>query len=353
MRYYDKLCQIKKINDAMLDKESRTLFEARIEYMITRNADEFYKIIDTLNKDWYCQELNKILGAISLDEIIVFGCGHDGKRTRRVLERCGYRPCYFCDSDNGKVGECIEGLKVISVEELIKEHINCLVILGSQQYAKEMYYILLSNKFPKERILNPKHKIIVAQWGKQYFDVFPAKENEVFVDGGGYNGDTIFDFLVWTKGRYSKIHVFEPIGKMCKLISERIAEEGIDGVAVHKNALWNKREKLYFIEGDAGSYQDARGKLNVEGISIDEVIKEDVVSYIKMDVEGCELRALKGASNTIKRNRPRLAICIYHKPEDIIDIPTFILDLVPEYKFYIRHYCSNNCTVCRSEEIKE
>lgn len=57
-----------------------------------------------------------------------------------------------------------------------------------------------------------------------------------------------------------------------------------------------------------------------------------------MDIEGAELEALKGAAETIKKNRPRLAICLYHKDEDIVDIPQYVKELVPEYKLYIRHY---------------
>ena len=61
-----------------------------------------------------------------------------------------------------------------------------------------------------------------------------------------------------------------------------------------------------------------------------------------MDVEGAELKSLMGARETIIKNRPRLAICVYHKPEDLYEIPGYILSLVPEYKFLLRHYSSSN-----------
>lgn len=57
-----------------------------------------------------------------------------------------------------------------------------------------------------------------------------------------------------------------------------------------------------------------------------------------MDIEGAEINALKGAEKTIKGYKPKLAICVYHKKEDIWEIPKLILSYVPEYKLYLRHY---------------
>lgn len=75
----------------------------------------------------------------------------------------------------------------------------------------------------------------------------------------------------------------------------------------------------------------------VRAVSLDSYI-EEAVSFIKLDVEGAELETLKGAKNILLRNKPKLAICIYHKKEDLYEIPYYLKRLVPEYKLYIRHY---------------
>ena len=57
-----------------------------------------------------------------------------------------------------------------------------------------------------------------------------------------------------------------------------------------------------------------------------------------MDIEGAEMKAIKGAEASIKKYKPKLAICIYHKPLDIVEIPLLLKEIVPEYKIFIRHY---------------
>ena len=73
-------------------------------------------------------------------------------------------------------------------------------------------------------------------------------------------------------------------------------------------------------------------------VSIDDMVGDDKVTFIKMDIEGAEMEALEGAKQTIERNRPKLAISIYHKEEDLWEIPFYILSKYPWYKIYMRHY---------------
>lgn len=81
--------------------------------------------------------------------------------------------------------------------------------------------------------------------------------------------------------------------------------------------------------------------ISVDVITLDAYLKGKPVTLVKMDVEGAEMSVLRGMKETITRHKPRLAVCVYHKHQDILEITSYLLELVPEYKFYLRHYNSN------------
>ena len=103
--------------------------------------------------------------------------------------------------------------------------------------------------------------------------------------------------------------------------------------------LWSKRTELKFLAGKkVGSRISKNGTEFVPVDTIDHVCASDKVTFIKMDIEGAELEALRGAADVIRRDKPKLAISIYHKPKDYFEIPFFVKELVPEYRLYIRHH---------------
>ncbi len=83
----------------------------------------------------------------------------------------------------------------------------------------------------------------------------------------------------------------------------------------------------------------------VQGVNLDEVVKERV-GFIKLDIEGAEMDALSGAKNIIRNDRPLMAVCVYHRSGDVLEIMNFLHQIVPEYRFWLRHYsCMNWETV--------
>lgn len=338
-KYYQKMTEI---YSRLQDEESKILFEARIQFLLDKNQDTYMETIQNLYQDWYqSEELENKIAVLKPEGIIIFGCGYAGKGTDRMLSFWGHKATYFCDTY--KSGEVINGKKVLSVDEVINEYRNYLVIICSYEYGKEMYDELCMKKFPRDHILFSRCGVLLGMRGKQYFDVFKPQAKEVYVDAGAFDGQTVIDFYEWSKkmGDYSKIYVFEPEKNMCRVMQQKMEENQLQRIEFINKATWDKKEILQFQESGSGSCIDNTGAITVERIDIDSIVKNEKVTYIKMDIEGSELKALEGAKNTIVNNRPRLAICIYHNPMDVIELASYILKLVPEYKFYIRQYSSH------------
>ena len=104
-------------------------------------------------------------------------------------------------------------------------------------------------------------------------------------------------------------------------------------------AMWSGKETLHFMSGrSTSSCVSDDGGIEVQAESIDNVHAGQVVTFLKMDIEGSEIEALKGAEKIIREQKPKLAISIYHKPEHLFQIPLLIHEMVPEYRLYIRHH---------------
>lgn len=169
----------------------------------------------------------------------------------------------------------------------------------------------------------------------QYFcrDVWQMGEEEVFVDAGAFNGDTVAAFKKATNNKYLRIYAFEP-----DKANYEVIQKNEKNVIVYPYAVWDKSENLSFSDGNKESSAVKEcGRTVVEAKPLDLVI-DDAVTFIKMDVEGAELKALAGAKNLIQTYRPKLAICIYHKYDDLWEIPFYIKSLMPAYEFSIRHH---------------
>lgn len=351
MSYFDDLsCKYNKIKAQLMDEESVRLFDARVEYAITGNLERAEEVFFDTSKQWNCGELDTFLQKFSKKkDIVLFGAGKVGRKTKHYLEASGYFPICFCD--NGNFSNKVDDIPVVSVDQFIEKYKNAIIIICSLLYGKEMYHQLLEKGYPAENILFPGGNRIQIHCGKQYFDLFHPKSEEVFIDAGGFEGSTVVDFFSWFgKTEGAKCYSLEPVPEMFKKIKERSEQEKWKNVMVCNWAAWDKDETIYLTKDQkengiiwGGSYVgESETGIKISGKPIDIICSnEKNITYIKMDIEGAELKALKGAKNTIMQHKPKLAISIYYKPWDVFEIPDYILSLVPEYKMYIRHYAAD------------
>ena len=172
----------------------------------------------------------------------------------------------------------------------------------------------------------------------EYFDdsYMSINENETYVDCGAYDGDSVIEFLNFVKGKYKKIIAFEPDKSNFKKLQNVVT--GLHDIDVYPFATGNENAQISFAEeGGLNSQISETGANKVQMIRLDDLIKDEI-SLVKLDVEGAEMDPLRGCEKLIKKYRPKLAVSLYHRIDDLINIPTYLKKIVPEYKFKLRQH---------------
>ena len=315
--------EVKRIYNNMVDERSKHVFLNRILYNITLDSHYILNISEV-------EVLNKIL--CSNKKVYIFGAGEYGKR----LVRFFYMMNWKCFVDNYAKEQEIEGLKVLTIDELKKEYYDDIIVISSTKYYEEMYQQLLKEGFKAENILNVG-KSVKESIEKQYFEFWVDKnKKESFVDAGCFDGGSTKGFIKWCDGNYSNIWAFEPDNKNYEKCKKELEKHNCK---VYNMGTYSQDGVISFNSGLIDSSNiDTNGDTQIRITKLDTLLKNEKVTFIKMDVEGAELESLKGAEEIIRTQKPKLAICVYHKPEDIITIPSLLLEYNPKYKFKIRHY---------------
>lgn len=167
-------------------------------------------------------------------------------------------------------------------------------------------------------------------------DLFTLRDNETYVDGGAYTGDTIELFIERTGGAFGRVIAFEPDPRNYARLAERFSKER--RVEPKNVGLFSRRTILKFAGAEERASGIAEsGDISVPVTSIDEEIKGPV-TFIKLNIEGAELEALRGARETIREWRPKLCVSGYHKASHLWEVPLLINELCPEYKLYLRQH---------------
>ncbi|MGM0518311.1 MAG: FkbM family methyltransferase [Campylobacterota bacterium] len=169
----------------------------------------------------------------------------------------------------------------------------------------------------------------------QYFDkeIIPPIKNISFLDGGAYIGDTL-EYILKNYPDYKKIYCIEPSELHIKIAKKNYDKlENIEfincGLGDKKNLIKDKLELTQY---------NCKHNYQTENINTIDNLLKDKIDFIKLDIEGDEIKALQGAKNSIKKYHPILAVCIYHKASDWYEVPSLILSIREDYDIYLRHY---------------
>ena len=339
------------IYEKLQDEESRQLFWCRYQYYLdgdVKHLIEEQSVTSRFN-DAECAARWKSLieNEFQDDGVVLFGAGNNYNPCLAAMKMGNVVIRAVCDNCITKIGLDINGHVIVSPKTALSEHFDCNFIITptKTQSKQEMYDYLVNAGISPESIY-----FYYYRTEKQYFgpDFIMPESNEVFIDAGCFDGETIMDFYEFAG--QGKVYGFEPDQVCYDKTLHKLSEYKEWNVKIYNKGLWNSAETLRFSSCPQGACSaiSNNGDLEIETVALDEVVdSSEKITFIKMDIEGAELNALIGSSKTIQCCLPRLAICIYHKPEDIVEIPLYILSLHNDYKLYIRHHVPwlNNETV--------
>lgn len=347
---------LKNIYSHLADEESRDLFMPRFEHIFYDNkhiealfammkraiqwdinrspAQRRIKLRNLITIGEYLKQRN------AYDRICIWGAGYQGWIAMRVLKMLGLPVECFVDNDKTKIGGCYFDKPVISPEEVFSNYPNIYILLGLwSPHLSQVVQQLQNTGFPNERT------ILMFSSEEQYFGTGLIKPcaDEVYFDVGVFDGATINNFMEFSEGNYKLIVGMEADKANYDYLIDKYKHES--NLSLINKGAWNKSEILRFDSNPHGGLSkiDETGEATIETTTIDKIAEELQIAptFIKMDIEGAELKALEGAKEIITSCRPRMAIGVYHKAEDIVDILHYILQLVPEYKFYLRQHSYN------------
>lgn len=292
---------------------SKELFYIRKNIMMTRIGQDFYKRIKEVD-----------------GPIVIFGSGKRGKRLMNLFPEIRWSG--FVDNDQSGTyrGYLVTDLKdaksrwsnAIYVISVLNEHENIEKELIAEGLTQQQIVVLEKYNMEMERT--------------QYIDepMIPYDSIETWIDAGGYDGNDTGKFLSFKRTKF--VYTFEPDPDMWHICNSCCGAD--HRVKVLPHGIYDKNTVLGFEKlqgGLSNIYENGNDTISVK--KLDEIITSNV-QFIKMDIEGTEYKALIGAKRIICQDKPYMAISVYHKEEDIWQLPSKLLEYNPDYRFSFRHY---------------
>ncbi len=329
--------------------------------------------------------------------LVLFGAGNFGRKALTCLRSAGIQPLAYADNDRSHWGRVVEDLPVFSPELAASRfgssalfvvtiwrpghryaatreqltnfgcrHVICATKLRWKfddrllpDYCQDLPHkvyeqaaavlqagTLWGDDFSCQEYLKQVRWRTLGDFGElsppqadQYFpaSLFRLSPEEVFVDCGAFDGDTLRRFLARTPEfqRFFAIDAdpknYQQLLRTISLLPEQ------DRVQAHCVAVGSSRATVRFqATGTVQAALSATGDVEVEQVALDELLRDITPTFIKMDIEGAEYDALQGARGLISRHQPLLAVCVYRTQFDLWRIPLEIRELAPRLSLHLR-----------------
>ena len=331
----------------------------------------------------------------NLRSLVIVGAALEGQRLARVCVEQGIKIDAIVDDDPAKRDLVVAGLRVAPLQTLtelpkstpvvIASHrvlraaqrlrdlgFNCVVpfamlqVLAGDVFPAHMFYEdLLEDLWTHRAQYKALYERLADDWSRRVLEcvidfrrtldpvmllpvvrehdlyapegLFKFADDEAYVDGGSYDGDTIRSFIERVHGRFDAVYAFEPDPVTFAKLKANFSDEP----RIHPihAGLYSHGGTLRFRDdASRGAIFAADGEIEMPVTTIDDVLGKRRLTYVKMNIEGAEIDALQGGRNAIRRWRPRLALSAYHRASDLWRIPQVVLELDPDYRLYLRQH---------------
>lgn len=269
--------------------------------------------------------LDRVVDIFGKDIVLLVAFGsHDKSVIDHIVSLSRQYDLYMPDLLTGDNGETFTQEEY----EKNKEHYNWAYSLLSDSFSKTVFSSTLEHRITGR--IDPL--INVGREEKENWSLLDIKKNDIFFDGGAYNGDTISLFMK-KAGEWKEIYGIEPSAVSYRRAYEKYGKE--EGINLLNIALGKEDGEVGLMEGHGRGNKVEKGK-GTEVRSIDSILHGKRVDIIKLDIEGEEENAIIGAKETIKKYRPRLLVSAYHKKDDYWRLLESIFSIRDDYSVYMR-----------------
>ncbi len=245
-----------------------------------------------------------------------------------------------------------EGLFDLEFARAHRKEIEEVMKLLADEQSKKVFENVIRYKLSGEL----KYLYEVETPAEEKFDLLQIGPEEIYVDLGAYDGDTMIEFLNETSMQFTKLYGMEPDSRSYRKMKRRLYMIGSAIMELYNCGAWHEDTTVNFsysrgrgstaviitdkdeAEKETGRKHGTARLREVKMMKTDTMLRGSAATYIKIDVEGAEANALKGAEQTIREFSPKLNVALYHRNEDMFELPLMISRMNRKYKLYMRHH---------------